>query len=170
MRINQQWKEKSFAFKNTLQAHTLSGARQGCFPINSAIDYFQLTVLMSIIFRGHTVRAVSESFQQAKDAGFKVVSHMMPDLPNVDFERDVEQFIVRERKPLFSILPFFVQDMRKAHFPFRSLEFMGKRDFLWFSRLRFRFEPRSLRLPSCRNLAFVVGGGAYCVSLVRRLL
>ena len=49
---------------------------------------------MSIIFRGHTVRAVSESFQQAKDAGFKVVSHMMPDLPNVDFERDVEQFIV----------------------------------------------------------------------------
>lgn len=44
--------------------------------------------------RGHTVRAVCESFQQAKDAGFKVVSHMMPDLPNVDFERDVEQFIV----------------------------------------------------------------------------
>ncbi len=44
--------------------------------------------------RGHTVRAVCESFQQAKDAGFKVVSHMMPDLPNVDFERDVEQFVV----------------------------------------------------------------------------
>ena len=44
--------------------------------------------------RGHTVRAVSESFQQAKDAGFKVVSHMMPDLPNVDFERDIEQFVV----------------------------------------------------------------------------
>ena len=42
------------------------------------------------------MRAVSESFQQAKDAGFKVVSHMMPDLPNVDFERDVEQFIVSE--------------------------------------------------------------------------
>ena len=45
--------------------------------------------------RGHTVRAVSESFQQAKDAGFKVVSHMMPDLPNVDFERDIDQFVVR---------------------------------------------------------------------------
>ena len=28
--------------------------------------------------RGHTVRAVCESFTQAKDAGFKVVSHMMP--------------------------------------------------------------------------------------------
>lgn len=46
--------------------------------------------------RGHTVRAVSESFQQAKDAGFKVVSHMMPDLPNVDFERDIEQFVVSQ--------------------------------------------------------------------------
>ena len=45
-------------------------------------------------FRGHTVKAVSESFQMSKDAGFKVVSHMMPDLPNVDLERDIEQFIV----------------------------------------------------------------------------
>lgn len=44
--------------------------------------------------RGHTVRAVCESFHLAKDAGFKVVSHMMPDLPNVGIERDVEQFIV----------------------------------------------------------------------------
>ena len=41
--------------------------------------------------RGHTVRAVCESFTQAKDAGFKVVSHMMPDLPNVGRERDIEQ-------------------------------------------------------------------------------
>ena len=44
--------------------------------------------------RGHTVKAVSESFQLAKDAGFKVVAHMMPDLPNVGLERDIEGFIV----------------------------------------------------------------------------
>lgn len=44
--------------------------------------------------RGHTVRAVCESFHLSKDAGFKVVAHMMPDLPNVGMERDVEQFIV----------------------------------------------------------------------------
>src|SRR5260221_14484221 len=44
--------------------------------------------------RGHTVRAVSESFHLAKDAGFKVVAHMMPDLPNVGIERDMEQFKV----------------------------------------------------------------------------
>lgn len=44
--------------------------------------------------RGHTVRAVCESFQLAKDAGFKVVAHMMPDLPNVGLERDTEGFTV----------------------------------------------------------------------------
>ena len=49
---------------------------------------------MCVFSRGHTVRAVCESFHLAKDAGFKVVAHMMPDLPNVGMERDVEQFIV----------------------------------------------------------------------------
>lgn len=33
--------------------------------------------------RGHTVGAVCHSFSLAKDCGFKVVSHMMPDLPNM---------------------------------------------------------------------------------------
>ncbi|CAD5122818.1 DgyrCDS11223 [Dimorphilus gyrociliatus] len=51
--------------------------------------------------RGHTVRAVSESFHMSKDAGFKVVSHMMPDLPNVDIERDIEQFIEFFENPAF---------------------------------------------------------------------
>jgi elongator complex protein 3 len=42
--------------------------------------------------RGHTVAAVCQSFQLAKDAGFKVIAHMMPDLPNMGLERDIEQF------------------------------------------------------------------------------
>ncbi|SMN21203.1 similar to Saccharomyces cerevisiae YPL086C ELP3 Subunit of Elongator complex, which is required for modification of wobble nucleosides in tRNA [Maudiozyma saulgeensis] len=42
--------------------------------------------------RGHTVKSVCETFAVAKDAGYKVVSHMMPDLPNVGMERDIEQF------------------------------------------------------------------------------
>ncbi|KAH3902218.1 Elongator complex protein 3 [Saccharomycodes ludwigii] len=42
--------------------------------------------------RGHTVKSVCETFAVAKDAGYKVVSHMMPDLPNVGMERDMEQF------------------------------------------------------------------------------
>ncbi|KAM6368057.1 elongator complex protein 3 isoform 2-T2 [Alca torda] len=43
--------------------------------------------------RGHTVKAVCESFHLAKDAGFKVVAHMMPDLPNMGLERDMDQFV-----------------------------------------------------------------------------
>lgn len=44
--------------------------------------------------RGHTVKAVCESFQLSKDSGFKVVAHMMPDLPNSTFERDIAGFVV----------------------------------------------------------------------------
>ncbi|EFJ47119.1 hypothetical protein VOLCADRAFT_61745 [Volvox carteri f. nagariensis] len=42
--------------------------------------------------RGHTVEAVKQCFVGAKDAGFKVVVHMMPDLPGVGWERDIECF------------------------------------------------------------------------------
>jgi elongator complex protein 3 len=40
--------------------------------------------------RGHTVAAVCNSFQLAKDCGFKIVTHMMPDLPNTGRDRDIE--------------------------------------------------------------------------------
>ena len=51
--------------------------------------------------RGHTVKAVCESFQLGKDSGYKVIAHMMPDLPNVDLERDIEQFIEFFENPAF---------------------------------------------------------------------
>ncbi|KAL3235315.1 Elongator complex protein 3 [Nakaseomyces bracarensis] len=51
--------------------------------------------------RGHTVKAVTETFAVAKDAGYKVVSHMMPDLPNVGMERDLEQFKEYFENPAF---------------------------------------------------------------------
>lgn len=50
------------------------------------------------------MRAVCECFHLAKDAGFKVVSHMMPDLPNVGIERDVEQFIVSKHTTASSLV------------------------------------------------------------------
>ena len=76
------------------------------YQLNMYIFHFH-----TYFIRGHTVNAVCESFQGAKDAGFKVkrqngmyvyvclhnfqvVAHMMPDLPNVGLERDIEQFIV----------------------------------------------------------------------------
>lgn len=42
--------------------------------------------------RGHSLQAVCDCFRLAKDTGFKVVAHMMPDLPNMDAERDMESF------------------------------------------------------------------------------
>lgn len=51
--------------------------------------------------RGHTVRAVDHCFRLAKDAGFKVVAHMMPDLPNVGWERDLESFREFFENPAF---------------------------------------------------------------------
>lgn len=51
--------------------------------------------------RGHTVKAVCHTFALAKDAGYKVVSHMMPDLPNMGFERDRLQFHEYFENPAF---------------------------------------------------------------------
>uniref|UniRef100_A0A0K0FKJ9 Elongator complex protein 3 n=1 Tax=Strongyloides venezuelensis TaxID=75913 RepID=A0A0K0FKJ9_STRVS len=51
--------------------------------------------------RGHTVESVCETFHMSKDTGYKVVIHMMPDLPNVGYERDVEQFIELFENPAF---------------------------------------------------------------------
>lgn len=42
--------------------------------------------------RGHTVEAVINCFKMSKDAGYKVIAHMMPDLPNMGYERDIESF------------------------------------------------------------------------------
>ena len=51
--------------------------------------------------RGHTVSAVINSFQLAKDCGFKVVTHMMPDLPNTGLERDTTGFVEFFENPNF---------------------------------------------------------------------
>eukprot|EP00177_Eucheuma_denticulatum_P000599 GFKZ01001076.1.p1 GENE.GFKZ01001076.1~~GFKZ01001076.1.p1 ORF type:complete len:602 (-),score=64.94 GFKZ01001076.1:1889-3694(-) len=51
--------------------------------------------------RGHSVQAVCDCFRLAKDAGFKVVAHMMPDLPNMGKERDIESFRELFENPAF---------------------------------------------------------------------
>ena len=59
--------------------------------------------------RGHTVESVKRCFSMSKDCGFKVVTHMMPDLPNMGIERDLESF--RE----FFENPAFRTDGLKVH-------------------------------------------------------
>lgn len=42
--------------------------------------------------RGHSVQSVCDCFCISKDSGYKIVAHMMPNLPNVDKRRDLAQF------------------------------------------------------------------------------
>jgi len=44
------------------------------------------------INRGHTIQDVYDSFQIAKDSGYKIVAHMMPGLPGSNPEKDLEDF------------------------------------------------------------------------------
>ena len=50
-----------------------------------------------IVNRGHNYNDVTESFQISKDAGYKIVAHMMPGLPTMTPEGDIADF-----KKLFS--------------------------------------------------------------------
>jgi len=45
-----------------------------------------------IVNRGHTYKDVIESFMISKDAGYKIVAHMMPGLPSITPEEDIADF------------------------------------------------------------------------------
>lgn len=45
-----------------------------------------------LVNRGHTVEDVVDAFRIARDAGYKIVAHMMPGLPGSSPERDIEDF------------------------------------------------------------------------------
>ena len=54
-----------------------------------------------IINRGHSLDDVRQSFQIAKDSGYKIVAHMMPGLPNSSVEKDIEDFRTLFEDPAF---------------------------------------------------------------------
>ncbi|KAF9028746.1 Elongator subunit [Mortierella sp. GBA35] len=83
-----------------LKPHLSQMLRYGCTRLEIGVQSVYEDVARDTN-RGHTVKAVTESFQLAKDAGFKVVAHMMPDLPNVGMERDMDQFKEYFENPAF---------------------------------------------------------------------
>jgi elongator complex protein 3 len=86
-----------------LQKHLSDMLKYGCTRLEIGVQSVYEDVARDTN-RGHTVKAVCETFNLAKDAGYKVVAHMMPDLPNVDLERDIEQFIVISQYDCFFLL------------------------------------------------------------------
>ncbi|PRT56669.1 Elongator complex protein 3 [Wickerhamiella sorbophila] len=73
------------------ETHLSDMLRYGCTRLEVGVQSVYEDVARDTN-RGHTVNAVCHTFAVAKDAGYKVVSHMMPDLPNMGMERDLEQF------------------------------------------------------------------------------
>lgn len=73
------------------ETHLSDMLRYGCTRLEVGVQSVYEDVARDTN-RGHTVGAVCHTFCVAKDAGYKVVSHMMPDLPNVGMERDLDQF------------------------------------------------------------------------------
>ena len=65
--------------------------------------------IYSIVNRGHDLQQVISSFQIAKDAGYKIVAHMMPGLPTMTPKEDIADF-----KKLFE-MDEFKPDMLKIY-------------------------------------------------------
>ncbi|KAA8567511.1 hypothetical protein EYC84_007987 [Monilinia fructicola] len=88
-----------------VQAGEMSNIKCVGITIETRPDYCLQPHLSAMLrygmYSGHTVASVAETFCLAKDAGFKVVSHMMPDLPNVGMERDLDQFREYFENPAF---------------------------------------------------------------------
>ncbi|NXX30136.1 ELP3 protein, partial [Nicator chloris] len=83
-----------------LRQHLSSMLSYGCTRLEIGVQSVYEDVARDTN-RGHTVKAVCESFHLAKDAGFKVVAHMMPDLPNMGLDRDMDQFFEFFENPAF---------------------------------------------------------------------
>lgn len=83
-----------------LKPHLSQMLRYGCTRLEIGVQSVYEDVARDTN-RGHTVKATCETFHLAKDTGYKIVTHMMPNLMNVDSERDIAQFIEFFENPDF---------------------------------------------------------------------
>ena len=83
------------------------------------------------------VKAVCETFHMSKDTGYKVVIHMMPDLPNVGLERDVEQFVelFEVNSLLAEIIPY-IPGFSESRLPPRRPQNLPDFGDPWYGTLR----------------------------------
>jgi len=90
------------------QLHVDQMLRFGCTRVEIGVQIIDDAVYR-LTNRSHSVQDVVEAFQIARDAGFKIVAHMMPGLPGSDLQKDLSSF-----KTLFSN-PRFRPDMMKIY-------------------------------------------------------
>lgn len=82
-----------------------------------------------IVNRGHTFNDVIKSFQISKDAGYKIVAHMMPGLPTMTPDDDIEDFkrlfSDRDLRPdMLKIYPTLVLESTGIYQSYKKGEFM----------------------------------------------
>jgi elongator complex protein 3 len=106
------------------ESHVDQMLRFGCTRVEIGVQIIDDSVY-KLTNRGHSVQDVVESFQIARDAGFKIVAHMMPGLPGSNFQKDLDSF-----RTLFSD-PRFRPDMMKIY-PCLVME--GTELFEWWKR------------------------------------
>jgi len=90
------------------ESHVNQMLRFGCTRVEIGVQIIDDAVY-DLTNRGHSVQDVVEAFQISRDAGFKIVAHMMPGLPGSDFQKDLASF-----RLLFSD-PRFRPDMMKIY-------------------------------------------------------
>jgi len=82
------------------QQHIDSMLEMGVTRVEVGVQSLQEGVYR-IVNRGHNLDDVIESFQIARDSGFKIVAHMMPGLPGSTPEKDIQDFKTLFENPLF---------------------------------------------------------------------
>ena len=73
------------------QEHVDAMLNYGITRIEIGVQSLQERIY-KIVNRGHDYKDVIDSFQISKDAGYKIVAHMMPGLPTVTPKEDIEDF------------------------------------------------------------------------------
>lgn len=84
--------------------------------------------IYKLVNRGHTVEDVAEATRIAKDAGFAIVHHCMPNLPGSSYERDLNTFKTlfedeRFKPDALKIYPTLVMPGTKLHGLWRRGEY-----------------------------------------------
>jgi elongator complex protein 3 len=73
------------------ETHVDQMLRFGCTRVEVGVQIID-DAIYELTNRGHSVQDVVDAFQIARDAGFKIVAHMMPGLPGSDFQKDLASF------------------------------------------------------------------------------
>jgi elongator complex protein 3 len=84
--------------------------------------------IYEIVNRGHTYQEVIDSFEISKDAGYKIVAHMMPGLPSMTPEDDISDFRKlfsdpQLRPDMLKIYPTLVLENTPIHDMYKKGEF-----------------------------------------------